>query len=44
MVVYKGQRRLKDLVKFVDKEMEKAKKERVQVKYLYPSATEDFLV
>ncbi|KAF7223493.1 protein disulfide-isomerase-like, partial [Nothobranchius furzeri] len=29
MVVYTGKRRLKDLVKFVDKEMEKAKKYRV---------------
>ncbi|XP_037546225.1 protein disulfide-isomerase [Nematolebias whitei] len=30
MVIYTGKRRLNDLVKFVDKEMEKAKKDRVQ--------------
>ncbi|XP_044047541.1 protein disulfide-isomerase [Siniperca chuatsi] len=30
MVVYPGKRKLKDLVKFVDKEMEKAKKDRVK--------------
>lgn len=33
MVVYRGKRKLKDLIKFLDKEMEKAKKERVVVKY-----------
>ncbi|XP_035037039.1 protein disulfide-isomerase [Hippoglossus stenolepis] len=30
MVVYKGKRKVKDLVKFLDKEMEKAKKDRVK--------------
>lgn len=30
MVIYTGNRKLKDLVKFVDKEMEKAKKDRVK--------------
>uniref|UniRef100_A0A3B4V0L3 Zgc:136472 n=1 Tax=Seriola dumerili TaxID=41447 RepID=A0A3B4V0L3_SERDU len=34
MVVYTGKRKLKDLVKFVDKEMEKAKKDRVKVNHL----------
>lgn len=31
MVVYTGKRKVKDLVKFLDKEMEKAKKVKVQV-------------
>lgn len=31
MVVYTGKRKIKDLVKFVDKEMKKAKKDRVKV-------------
>ncbi|XP_018558762.1 protein disulfide-isomerase [Lates calcarifer] len=30
VVVYKGKRKLKDLIKFLDKEMEKAKKDRVK--------------
>ncbi|MEQ2312651.1 hypothetical protein AMECASPLE_033343 [Ameca splendens] len=30
VVVYTGKRRIKDLVKFVDKEMKKAKKDRVK--------------
>lgn len=34
MVVYNGKRKLKDLVKFVHKEMEKAKKDRVKVNNL----------
>lgn len=31
MVVYSGERRLKDLIQFVNTEMEKAKRDRVQV-------------
>lgn len=31
VVVYTGKRKLKDLVRFMDKEMEKAKKHRVKV-------------
>uniref|UniRef100_A0A3Q3LWJ4 Thioredoxin domain-containing protein n=1 Tax=Mastacembelus armatus TaxID=205130 RepID=A0A3Q3LWJ4_9TELE len=33
MLVYNGKRKLKDLIKFVDKEMKKAKKDRVKVKH-----------
>uniref|UniRef100_A0A3B3IGK5 Zgc:136472 n=1 Tax=Oryzias latipes TaxID=8090 RepID=A0A3B3IGK5_ORYLA len=35
MVIYRGKRKLKDLVRFVDKEMEKAKKYRVKVNHLF---------
>ena len=31
MVVYPGKRKVEDLIKFLDKEMTKAKKERVKV-------------
>uniref|UniRef100_A0A665W759 Thioredoxin domain-containing protein n=1 Tax=Echeneis naucrates TaxID=173247 RepID=A0A665W759_ECHNA len=34
VVVYTGNRKLKDLVKFIEKEMEKAKKERIKVSRL----------
>lgn len=34
MVVYRGKGKLKDLVRFVDKEMEKAKKYREKVNHL----------
>uniref|UniRef100_A0A3B5AUE4 Protein disulfide-isomerase-like n=1 Tax=Stegastes partitus TaxID=144197 RepID=A0A3B5AUE4_9TELE len=40
VVVYTGKRNVKDLLKFVDKEMEKAKKYRVKVNHLlHPPAT-----
>lgn len=31
MVIYRGKREIKDLVRFLDKEMKKAKKDRVKV-------------
>lgn len=31
VVVYRGKKKMKDLIKFLDKEMKKAKKERVKV-------------
>lgn len=34
VVVYPGKRKVEDLIKFLDKEMKKAKKERVKVNYL----------
>ncbi len=34
MVVYTGKRKLKDLIKFVDAEMEEAKKDRIKVNYV----------
>lgn len=34
MLVYPGKRKVKDLIKFLDKEMEKAKKDRVKVNHL----------
>lgn len=38
VVVYSGKRKLEDLIKFLDKEMEKAKKDRILVSHFLCAA------